>query len=475
MRILQAALREDCAAQLLSDMACGDPAFAGRLLRWVNSPAFRRSRTVTDVRQAASLLGIRGMRTVALSMVLTDRIPEGPSAERLLGNGLRRALAAHMIAEHIARDEADTAFTVGLFLEVGLLELATTDLQRAFELAEGCPKARLVRERAAGLTPHPELGASIAAGYELPDDFQAAIRSHHAPEPPAAPLARAAWLAERVAAIFEGGPVADARQHAEAAAAQVGLAADVLEALVEMLPSMVADGAQIFERDVGEQPTFRELLLDANEQLLHLNSQYEQTVQALQTVIAEKERLHEELQRANAELTRMASHDALTGLANRRALADTLDHDLAQAAREKTTVCVAVLDLDHFKLVNDEHGHDVGDAVLRHVAQVLKDTVRESDLAARFGGEEMVLVLPNTTCAQAEVVLERVRKAIETRPAEVGERRVSVTASFGAACTHRQTRGTSQALFKAADEALYEAKRAGRNRVAYSACCSSTC
>lgn len=468
-RILQAALREDCTAQELSDMACGDPAFAGRVLAWVNSPAYSLARTVVDVRQATSLLGIRGLRNIALGMVLTDHVPAGPKAACLLGNGLRRALVAHSVAEQVSREHADAAFTVGLFLEAGLLTMAAESIDQAHEIASGPAAHRIVRERALGRKPHPELGAEIAQSYRFTEEMVHAIAHHHDPEPPEAPLSRVAWAAERIAAVYEGGFATEIRAQAESAAEAVGLDADVVTDLLEMIPAMVQAGAEIFERDIGEQLSWRELLNGANQQLMRLNAQYVQTVRALEANIEEKERLAEELRVANEKLQQIATHDALTGLPNRRLMDEMLHKFLAQARRGHKPLAMVILDLDHFKRINDDFGHDVGDVVLRTVAEVVLGSVRDSDLASRFGGEELVLVLPETGLEQASMVAERVREAIESTAIVAGGATVKVTASFGVAALEQPTdacvKSSGKALFKASDEALYEAKRAGRNRV----------
>ncbi len=465
-RILQAALQEDCNVGELADLACADPVFAGRVLAWVNSPAFRRSRPVVDLRQATSLIGVRGLRNIALGMVLSGMVPPSPEAEVLLANGLRRALGAHSIAEQVAREHADAAFTAGLFLEVGILAHANENLSEASTVARSPANNRAVQERALGRIPHPQASAAIARGYHLPEDIIDAISHHHDDAMPQAPLSQVAWAAERLAAVFEGGSIEQARSRAREAAEAVGLKPDVLEALFEMLPVMVTDCAKIFDREVGEQRSFEDLLCDANAQLLEMNEQYEVTVAALEAVIQEKELLAAELQEANARLEKLASHDPLTGLVNRRVMQSELDHHLALATRQDTQLSVALVDLDHFKKVNDTYGHDAGDAVLKLVANALKESLRACDIVARFGGEEFVLVLPNTNAEQAELVLNRTRELVASTPIPISDGPdISVTASIGATCTKGTKGEASSVLLKMADTCLYRAKDSGRNRV----------
>jgi len=165
-----------------------------------------------------------------------------------------------------------------------------------------------------------------------------------------------------------------------------------------------------------------------------------------------------------ARLARQAHTDGLTGLANRRLLDERLDGELDHARRLGTNLSFVLADIDDFKQINDRHGHQAGDAVLRAVAAIFAETVRELDLAARFGGEEIALVLPGTQLVGARRLAERIRKAIEDLrvPTASGEV-VSVTASFGAASY--PSYGSVDALVAAADGALYEAKRRGKNVV----------
>jgi len=171
-----------------------------------------------------------------------------------------------------------------------------------------------------------------------------------------------------------------------------------------------------------------------------------------------------ELEAKNELLERLALTDPLTGLANRRAFEEALSTETARATRHGKPLSLLFLDLDHFKDVNDRHGHAVGDEVLSAVSDLLKRLGRRGDMSARIGGEEFAVILPQTSLPQAKLVAERIRAALEASP--VGRSQVvSVTTSIG--CSSFDGSGTvaSSALLRAADEALYRAKQAGRNRV----------
>jgi diguanylate cyclase (GGDEF)-like protein len=163
-------------------------------------------------------------------------------------------------------------------------------------------------------------------------------------------------------------------------------------------------------------------------------------------------------------LSNLATLDPLTRLLNRRGMEDTLQISLAQASRRGSPTSAIMVDIDHFKGVNDSFGHEVGDHVLRQVADVLGRLSRSSDVVARTGGEEFLLILPETELESARVLAERIREAIGERPLLVDSQRIAVTVSLGVACTVGDANLDN--LSQEADRAMYLAKRGGRNRVA---------
>ncbi len=178
-----------------------------------------------------------------------------------------------------------------------------------------------------------------------------------------------------------------------------------------------------------------------------------------------KKRYTERL-RDNVQLSiEMAITDALTGLYNRRYMETHVETLVEQAATRSKPLAVLVLDIDYFKSVNDTHGHDAGDDVLREFALRIRKSIRGIDLACRFGGEEFVVVMPETDIAVATMVAERLRRRIanEPFPIQQGKRSLEVTISIGIAALGPQD--NAAAVLKRADQALYRAKRDGRNRV----------
>lgn len=167
------------------------------------------------------------------------------------------------------------------------------------------------------------------------------------------------------------------------------------------------------------------------------------------------------------QLEFLAERDTLTGLYNRHKFMELATQELARAHRVPSETCVLMVDLDFFKRINDQHGHPVGDLVLQQVAARLTAHVRSTDLLARMGGEEFIVLMPHTDRAGALTLAEKLRTAVRERPLELPGLTVTMTASLGATGVHRQQQTTLDSLYATADQALYVAKQQGRDRVVW--------
>jgi diguanylate cyclase (GGDEF)-like protein len=171
-----------------------------------------------------------------------------------------------------------------------------------------------------------------------------------------------------------------------------------------------------------------------------------------------------ELADANVRLEQLAITDQITGLYNRHHFFDVVQHTFEEARRYKLPLCCFMLDVDHFKVLNDTHGHMFGDQVLRGIGDRLRQNTRRSDVLARYGGEEFVMIAPNTDLDTAKMLAERLHSCIEKDPFTLGKISAHVTISLGVAGTETVKEGPFDDLLVAADQALYFAKQSGRNR-----------
>lgn len=198
------------------------------------------------------------------------------------------------------------------------------------------------------------------------------------------------------------------------------------------------------------------LVVFARDGFLRARDQYESRAQTLRQL--------EEIRLLQSRLQDLALRDPLTGLFNRRHLDEALAAALSAAQRSGQPLALLMIDIDHFKQINDTHGHPAGDAMLQALATLLQDQVRPDDLACRVGGEEFVLVLRNTSAEAAQAIAQRLRLGFEGLAVAHGGAMLQATLSCGIACFAQHGRD-ARALTAAADAALYAAKVAGRNRV----------
>lgn len=160
--------------------------------------------------------------------------------------------------------------------------------------------------------------------------------------------------------------------------------------------------------------------------------------------------------------------DALTGIHNRRYLERQLAEEIGRAQRYSLALSILVIDMDHFKRVNDTHGHPAGDQVLKTLGALIRETIRTYDIAARYGGEEFLIIAPSTTATDVLTLAERLRERVESHPFALEKETLALTVSIGVAGLCKET-NTVTKFIQVADEALYQAKQQGRNRIVLAA------
>ncbi|OMC65884.1 PAS domain S-box protein [Paenibacillus odorifer] len=212
---------------------------------------------------------------------------------------------------------------------------------------------------------------------------------------------------------------------------------------------------------MGKRIDYELELRSAKKQIEEAYWEKDQALAKLKQIHLEIEQKQAELLEMNAVLVELSTTDKLTGLKNRRFLQEKLEEQIAAYQRDQAPFSLCILDIDHFKNVNDSYGHQMGDYVLEKLASVLKSQSRKEDIVARYGGEEFILLLPNTDSADATAIADNLRQFIASSTWEIG----SITVSIGIA-TFEAT-DTDITLLEKADQALYVSKEQGRNRVTH--------
>jgi diguanylate cyclase (GGDEF)-like protein len=195
---------------------------------------------------------------------------------------------------------------------------------------------------------------------------------------------------------------------------------------------------------------------------------FDRAAAALEGLLDDSDARYRDLEQRFRVLSELSARDALTGLYNRWYVTEKIESEMNRSLRHGSPVAVLMIDIDHFKRVNDTWGHAVGDLVLKSVGQVLRDSCRVYDVPGRYGGEEFCVVLPETPLGKSPAVAERIRTRVAAAAVPVGGTSINVTASIGIAGIDDETADailTANALIDRADRALYVAKHRGRNRV----------
>lgn len=471
----------------LAEVANACPPFTAELLRVANSPAYGGGNIKTADR-AVSILGLRTLKNLALCWSAQNCVNPKDirpfDLNRFWEDSLRRAVAGELLAETLDLAPPQEAFTTGLLQDLGVLVLILNHPEQAerwMTYVDASPDARRAIEQEIFDETHDSVATHLRSRWQLPTAFFEVMEHHHdLPSEAHPPLVKVARLAESLAAPLMA---SDKKAALTRLYAQFHNEAKLdrlqVDALSEQLGKKVQERANSMGLNVSVQPSYADIVSAANRSLAEMNLNYEQligeleaTKAQLEQLLTQKHKLAKELEEKNIRLTQVSQTDALTGLPNRRGYKERMTIELARSARAGTPLCLIMGDIDHFKSVNDTWGHDFGDRVINAIASVLKSNLRRTDFAARIGGEEFAIVLPDTPLEggilAAQKLIERVRSRKLHRPDQT---RGNVTISLGAAviqgpCTdHFDPDDCIERLYRLADAALYQSKHNGRDQV----------
>jgi diguanylate cyclase (GGDEF)-like protein len=472
VKIVELCQQDDVDVDELVAAVSIDPALAAKVLKLVNSAAFGRRQEVRTLSHAVIVLGTSALQALALSFSLVParRNRKGTAQDVFWRRAVVSAIAARELAIVAEFPLFEEAFLCALLQDIGMLALAQV-LGEEYDnlLAQGGDdnEALAAMERDALGTDHAEVGAWLLTRWKLPAVMRRAAELSHTPsridaavEPESATLVRIAATAGLLADVWLREDVASATGRARVRARGLFEVSEAkLEALLSRIAGAMPDVGPLFDIDVGDPQAIAGVVEQARETLVMLNLRASEH-------IAEAERTIRVLEDRTEELAREADLDPLTGLHNRRALERRLDRELSIAVDTGAPLSVVLGDIDFFKSFNDSHGHEVGDRVLGAIATALREHVRPRDMVARYGGEEFVVVLPNTPAPGAGAVAERFLARLGALEVATGDGRlVRMTMSFGHATASGRHLTSASELLRAADDALYAAKRGGRNRV----------
>jgi two-component system cell cycle response regulator len=474
VRILELTRDPGASMSAIAEAVQTDVALTVKVLRTVNSSYYGLTKPCNSLSRAMSLLGLTTVKSIVLSFSLIDvtRLV-GARASFDLTQYFRRAVygatAAQLFMATVRGADPEEAFVGGLLQDIGMLGALAALGQEYAGIIEAAGEQRHdnligVERRAFGFD-HARAGGMLGQRWKLPPALVECIVHHHTPLSYAggnAELVRAVALGTSVVATFAL-PKPEAAASIETCLTRArewfGLSEDAAKGIIQDCVRRGAELSKALELATGQVPDVASILMEAHE--------------AMARTQEELTREQARLKRETEELARKAAVDGLTGVFNRVTYDRTLRESLESCRRAGQPVSVIFLDADRFKSVNDEYGHQAGDAVLIETARRLRETIDRFGTLCRYGGEEFVLVLPNVDLERACKVGELLRRVVEQTPFDLARYEIPGvvlrrTISVGVACSQPgapSENWTAEQLTHHADEAVYAAKQAGRNCV----------
>lgn len=472
MRVIEVQRNPDAGLADLVDAVSLDGALTARLIAMANSPVYRRDRDATTADRAVAQIGSRSVTTIALAHSIANGMPKTGSIGGIdLNEFWKRSLiagtAARAVADVVCPALREEAFFVGLMGGLGRLALADSmsEQYEAVAAAAGGWPTEESETQTFGVSSM-KLTAEILRRWELPSLFSDAIEGMDSLDldgDQESKLAAVAAAAHDASEFFARSGDGYTYRALVSRLTSVGVEQSAIDPLLDEIEAAVID--------LADQLTLPLDGLDADEVLQTARAELIELTLAADVELKTERTLREQLEVDNAELERRALRDGLTDLPNRRAFDDQFEQQLRLRIRTPETfgkpMGIVMIDLDHFKSVNDTHGHQIGDEVLREVAKVLEVASRTEETVSRYGGEEFVMLAPMATIEELGRAAERLRKAVTLVEVELPDGGyLEVTASFGVAAMHSpKVPEAGQRLISAADQALYQAKENGRDCV----------
>ena len=457
----------------VADIVSLDPALTAKVLRIANSPMYAKQRKIDNLRQAIMVLGLNSTLMLTLGFFLVTRLDKNNDARFDLNlfwrRSLKAACACRLLGKMLGLKNAEDFFLAGLLSDIGMLALdkVTPDFYHSIAHLQTNHQMLRVAEQAALGADHARIGAWLLEHWKLPQRWIIAVAASHDPDnmeidPEFLQLAHCTAIASDIADLdnTDNAMGTTLARIAGRARTWLNLEKEAISEVLDALTEETQEFAGLFNIDPGDSILMSSLMDEAREQLmtrslkqLYETDRLQQTTQILET--------------RTRELEQQSRRDSLTEIYNRAHIDIVLKQEFQAAKTHGWPLALMFIDLDHFKEVNDNYGHQAGDQVLRNSARLLEEVARETDISARYGGEEFLILLPGTGMEGALAASERLLNAFrKTRHNINGDSGLVVTCSIGIGVQGEEYDfANTDELVGAADRALYGAKFGGRDQV----------
>jgi two-component system, cell cycle response regulator len=480
LEVLRLSRDEDVNLRDIADVIGRDVALSGRLLKVVNSAFYGLPRKIGSVNQAVVVLGLASVKTLALGFSLAGNINErGGSGELdcFWRHSLLTAVAARTFAEKRVPILREEAFTTGLLVDIGTLAMREAHGAAYDELfiCAGRNHIDVVQqERERFGHDHQAVGRLMAESWQLPELLTIPLANHHYAEgagdidPMVVELTRVVHVANICAEVFCGetsqATIDRLRQSAEK---YLELPWSECQQMLEGFHKDAEEVGKLLDIKLPETMSFSKIAQEVAEALTQLTLQTQQQAQVIQQENQRNACRLQELEESNRQLAQKVNHDSLTGAYNRRFMEAFLEREIARGTRFRRPVALLFIDIDFFKKINDTYGHQTGDQVLTQVGRILKASVRDADCVCRYGGEEFVVILPETDLWGGTQLAEKIRKLVAEWKFSTDDpsRDLRITVSIGVAAMNPNRPLEKEMLIQMADQSVYTAKNEGRNCV----------